>query len=213
MSEENLPLQFKVSCAFVGLNFRTIEAKQRAAQLELNERVDLEREPTNPYDTNAIRVIARERLFDFNGELSKDSEIREDEVVDSFPRMWIGYLPKNHAAELAHYIDKGCYTIEAFVLALPNVLDITLTKFERAVTKADEPIVSRVPGDEPGGDFVIGLTAGIPMTSPAGMAGTAFYHANTPNDAFAERARYQSSRDDDRSSSSSDSGGSSSSNE
>ncbi len=62
-----------------GSKFRPMEAQAVVARLETDEAVELEREPDNPYDENAIKVIA-------HGE-------------------HIGYVAKEDAVEIASIMD------------------------------------------------------------------------------------------------------------
>lgn len=66
-----------------GVSFRPIEAKEVVRKLEEGQRLTLQRESDNPYDSNAIQVI------------EPDSEI------------FIGYVAKEVAMELAPLIDEG----------------------------------------------------------------------------------------------------------
>lgn len=42
----------------VGVNFRPAEAKEAIKTLSIGDTVELEAEPENPYDPNAVKVIA-----------------------------------------------------------------------------------------------------------------------------------------------------------
>jgi len=64
-----------------GGKFRPTEAQQITISLEPEDKLFLEREPTNPYDENAIMVKSGDIL--------------------------LGYVPKNVAAELSPWLDSG----------------------------------------------------------------------------------------------------------
>lgn len=85
----------------VGLNHRILPGTQRMIADAVDERevkVKLEREPDNPYDHNAIKVIVVDKkLFD-------DSEI------------FIGYLRRRTASVFAHGLDSGTLKVKRCVL-------------------------------------------------------------------------------------------------
>ncbi len=66
-----------------GVNFRPASAKEVVTNLEEGQKLNLEREPGNEYDENAIKVIEPE-----SGE-------------------FLGYVAKEIAADLATHMDDG----------------------------------------------------------------------------------------------------------
>lgn len=66
-----------------GVNFRPIEAKSLVMEMEEGHVLSLLREPENPYDTNAIQVI------------------------DPESQIFIGFVAKEVAAEIAPLMDEG----------------------------------------------------------------------------------------------------------
>jgi len=71
-----------------GLSFRPTSAKEAVHRLAEGARLTLEREPGNPHDENAIRVMEPE-----SGE-------------------FIGYIAREHAGDIAFQMDSG---VEFFV--------------------------------------------------------------------------------------------------
>lgn len=68
-----------------GVSFRPTTAKMIVAQLAVGDTLDLERDPNNPYDANAIAVYAE-------GE-------------------HLGFIPKEHNVDLAAAMDAGAEPI------------------------------------------------------------------------------------------------------
>ena len=83
-----LPTQDILMFELAGLSYRSKEAKERAEILMSNESVYLEKEPTNPYDSNAIKVY-------------------------SFDHVHLGYVPKYLCSEILEKMDDE--TIIAYV--------------------------------------------------------------------------------------------------
>lgn len=83
----------ELNITLAGANFRPADAKEFIkTQLSRDTVVRLEREPSNAYDSNAIKIICKD---DF-----------EDDV-------FIGYVPKSDNAVLAQSLDAGKpYTIQ-----------------------------------------------------------------------------------------------------
>jgi hypothetical protein len=81
-----------------GANFRPADAKAVLLELEVGANVRLEREASNPYDSNAIRVIEP-----ISGE-------------------FIGFVAKADNPEIADLLDKGIDTYEAKILGAAGTL-------------------------------------------------------------------------------------------
>lgn len=73
----------EINAPLMGVNFRPPEAKSVVDQLTIGQRLLLEPEPSNPYDSNAVRVIE-----------PKSGE-------------FIGYLAKVSNAETAEHLANG----------------------------------------------------------------------------------------------------------
>ena len=86
-----------------GANFRPAEAKQAIKEAEIGDTVELEADPENPYDPNAVKVI-------LEGE-------------------FVGFVPKTDNAPLAAALADGA-TIEGEIIAfestLKPVIEVTL---------------------------------------------------------------------------------------
>lgn len=86
MENPDVGLIETVQCPLMGVNFRPAEAKERVKQLEIGERLLLEREPSNEYDPNAVRVktqdgefigfVARTHNYEVADHLSRDLPYR-----------------------------------------------------------------------------------------------------------------------------------------
>lgn len=73
--------------ALRGVSFRPIEAKVIVKGLSVDDELDLERDPHNEYDPNAIKVL------------------------DPASGEFIGFLAKEDAADIAPWMDDGwCFT-------------------------------------------------------------------------------------------------------
>lgn len=68
--------------ALVGVSFRGGEAREIVKELEIGARLLFEREPSNPYDSNAVRII---------------------EPVSG---VFVGYLAKESNMEVAAHLDE-----------------------------------------------------------------------------------------------------------
>lgn len=66
--------------------------------------VALVREPTNPYDSNAIKVLWQQ----------------SNEGDDTLPILMLGYVKKNFAADLSHHMDKGMRVAGVVSMVRPN---------------------------------------------------------------------------------------------
>lgn len=73
----------QIFTTLAGLNFRPASAKAAVDELEIGQEMTLEREPENPYDSNAVRVI------------------------DPGSEEFIGFIPKTDNAEIAQALDDG----------------------------------------------------------------------------------------------------------
>ena len=87
-SEPTPPTQDILMFEVAGLSYRSKEAQERAEILMSNESVYLEKEPTNPYDSNAIKVYSSDHVH-------------------------LGYVPKYLCSELLEKMDDD--TIIAYV--------------------------------------------------------------------------------------------------
>lgn len=74
----------KFQAAVVGVNFRGADAKEVVKSLSVGDNLALAREPNNPYDANAIRVLYPE-----------------------YDMTWIGYIEKEVAEEVAPLLDSS----------------------------------------------------------------------------------------------------------
>lgn len=72
-----------LTTALRGVSFRPLEAKVIVKDLSLDDELNLERDPHNPYDPNAIRV---------NHPASGE---------------FLGFIAKEEAAYIAHWMDEG----------------------------------------------------------------------------------------------------------
>lgn len=75
-------MEFPISCNVAGNSFRGIAEQKRYAELEPDEVLTLVRDPENRFDPNAIQVHTDDGLF-------------------------IGFIPKSFAAQLAPLMDEG----------------------------------------------------------------------------------------------------------
>lgn len=73
----------EILTSLAGLNFRPASAKEAVDALNLGDELTLERDPTNEYDSNAVRVI------------------------DPASGEFIGFIPKVDNAEIAQALDDG----------------------------------------------------------------------------------------------------------
>jgi hypothetical protein len=88
-----------------GLTFRPAEAKDCVKLLRPGFQLDLEREPDNAYDQNAIKIFANVRYS------TSEPVAEPDESTD---RLFIGYVEKIANSMLAAAMDSG-QTWTAFV--------------------------------------------------------------------------------------------------
>lgn len=102
-----------------GMKFRPIEAQSVTMNLQVGDSLLLEREPNNPYDSNAIRVIEPN-----SGE-------------------FIGFIAKEVAVELTPYLDMG----HEYTCTVTGHLSPTVPILEcEPVGAADAPTDDRVNG-------------------------------------------------------------------
>lgn len=87
-SEPTPPTQDILLFEVAGLSYRSKEAQERAEILMSNESVYLEKEPTNPYDSNAIKVYSSDHVH-------------------------LGYVPKYLCSEILEKMDDD--TVIAYV--------------------------------------------------------------------------------------------------
>jgi hypothetical protein len=78
-----------INTVLAGCNFRPAEARERCKQLGIGEQVELEADPDNEYDGNAVKVLADGVFIGFvaradNGPvfaaLNRDEEVRAEVV-------------------------------------------------------------------------------------------------------------------------------------
>ena len=93
-----MPLHIKVPC--VGGQHHMLHTAVVNKLAEVGKQVELVREPTNPFDSNAIEVFATEGGV----------------------RMKCGYIAKNFAAGLAPELDKGTKYISTIEMVRHNSL-------------------------------------------------------------------------------------------
>ena len=90
----------EIICKLVGANFRPSDAKIALSELDIGDQLFLERDPTNPYDANAVKVLTASGV-------------------------WIGFIPRDHNFDLAQALDAETdYTCE--VLDREEMLKPTL---------------------------------------------------------------------------------------
>lgn len=63
LPDDDVGLIETVNAPLMGVNFRPAEAKERVKALEIGERLLLEREPSNEYDPNAVKVKTQDGFF------------------------------------------------------------------------------------------------------------------------------------------------------
>lgn len=103
----------EIFAAVVGITFRPASAKEAMDALGIGDRLLLEREPSNPYDSNAIRVIEPE-----SGE-------------------FIGFIAKESNMEVAAHLDEdGPYRCEIVSFLATRKPHVSITLF--APDEADE---------------------------------------------------------------------------
>lgn len=54
-----------IQCTLAGANFRPAEARDRCKALKIGEELELEADPENPYDSNAVKVLSDEHFIGF----------------------------------------------------------------------------------------------------------------------------------------------------
>ena len=97
-------MQMQVPC--VGGQHHAMAAAREVGALKEGTEVELVREPTNQYDSNAVKCIVHSLM----NEADATSEVE----------LMIGYVKKNFAADLAHHMDKGMRVKGTVVLLRPN---------------------------------------------------------------------------------------------
>lgn len=91
-------------CTLAGANFRPVEAREVCKSLGIGETLELEADPENQYDSNAVKVIAY-------GE-------------------FIGFIPKSDNAPVAAALDRGeeiLVEVVGFESSIKPILEITLS--------------------------------------------------------------------------------------
>ncbi len=111
-----------------GVSFRPADAKEAAYNLRGGDMVRLERDPENPHDSNAIKVIF------------------SDGLIEHF----VGFVERGVASRLARWLDEG-YEYEGQVIQLmeskmtPCCIDFSPTG---AMVAIDEPSDEEFLGEE-----------------------------------------------------------------
>lgn len=78
--------------ALMGANFRPKETREVLVGLSTGQELSLERDPENPYDPNAVKVIY-------------DNEMDNNGPVD---KVFLGFVEKAIAEEIAPLLDRDC---------------------------------------------------------------------------------------------------------
>lgn len=107
----------KMVCPCVGGQHHAHRAAVDAGWLVHGAKVELVREPSNPYDENAIKVLV------------------VHEAGSNTP-MQIGYIAKNFAADLSHHMDKGMKVTGNVALIRANSCMINVEEVEDGQEKA-----------------------------------------------------------------------------
>lgn len=105
----------KMVCPCVGGQHHAHRAAADAGILLPKAKVELIREPTNPYDKNAVQVWLD------GGDLGK---------------FQIGFIAKNFAADLSHHMDKGMKVTGEVALVRTNSCMINVEEVEDGQEKA-----------------------------------------------------------------------------
>jgi len=129
---------FPLQTTIVGMNFRPAECRARYAMLVPGEMLMLEREPTNAFDPNAIKVLAapEPEAVDYAAELG-------DPPPE--PR-FIAYIPKVHAVNVAPVMDAG-QRVRCMVIHLPNVVELSIEE-DRVEPKAEPEVLQATAPNE-----------------------------------------------------------------
>lgn len=91
-------------CTLAGANFRPADAREVCKSLSIGDTLELEADPANPYDSNAVRVIA-------SGE-------------------FIGFIPKTDNTAVAAALTRGeevLVEVVGFESTIKPILEITLS--------------------------------------------------------------------------------------
>lgn len=89
------------SSALMGNHFRDAFAKESCTRVQIGDKMTLHREPTNPYDANAIQVHFHDPVFD--------------------DLMFLGYVERGLAEEIAPLIDNGAvFEVQVVGFLAPN---------------------------------------------------------------------------------------------
>ena len=91
-------------CTLAGANFRPADAREVCKSLGIGDTLELEADPSNPYDSNAVKVIAE----------------------DTF----IGCIPKSDNTDVAAALARGeevLVEVVGFEATLKPILEITLS--------------------------------------------------------------------------------------
>ena len=92
-----------IQCTLAGANFRPSEARAVCKALNIGDELDLEADPTNEYDSNAVKVIAE-------GE-------------------FIGFIPKTDNGPIVAALNRGeevRVSVVAFESSIKPVLEVEL---------------------------------------------------------------------------------------
>lgn len=93
-----------IQCTLAGANFRPAEARDRCKALRIGDELELEADPENPYDPNAVKVLADEHF--------------------------IGFIPKADNGPIVAALNRGeeiRVSVVAFESAIKPVLEVELS--------------------------------------------------------------------------------------
>lgn len=107
----------EVYSAVVGIHFRPPEAKAVMDEVEIGDQLLLEPEPSNPYDSNAVRVIEPES-GEFIGFLSRESNAEVAAHLAEDKPYYVEVLSflakrKPHVSIKLYEVDEPDHAIEA----------------------------------------------------------------------------------------------------
>ena len=91
-------------CTLAGANFRPADAREVCKSLGIGDTLELEADPSNPYDSNAVKVIAED--------------------------IFIGFIPKSDNTDVAAALARGeevLVEVVGFEATLKPILEITLS--------------------------------------------------------------------------------------
>lgn len=104
-------LKMQVPC--VGGQHHNYSIAREMGAAKQGAKVTLVREPTNSYDSNAIKCM-----------------VAGDESQGQPAEFMLGYVKKNFAADLSHHMDKGMKVEGTIVLLRANSCSIDVTEVE-----------------------------------------------------------------------------------